>query len=141
MFRFIVRRLLQMVLTFFGATFVVYALMFAATDDPQHQTTRLLLLPAMNEMIDTTTTHHAAVLTHNPILVMLTLFVVALVAAALAGYSITGDNVRQRIQTIAFAFVVSFAVYIIFDIDYPRRGLVRLDHINELLEDLQRSMR
>ena len=34
MFRFIVRRLLQMVLTFFGATFVVYALMFAVQDDP-----------------------------------------------------------------------------------------------------------
>ena len=34
MFRFIVRRLLQMVLTFFGATFIVYALMFANTDDP-----------------------------------------------------------------------------------------------------------
>jgi len=34
MFRYVVRRLLQMVLTFFGATFVVYALMFAATDDP-----------------------------------------------------------------------------------------------------------
>ncbi|WP_030436595.1 ABC transporter permease [Actinoplanes subtropicus] len=34
MFRFIVRRLLQMVLTFFGATFLVYALMFAAQSDP-----------------------------------------------------------------------------------------------------------
>ena len=34
MFRYIVRRLLQMVLTFFGATFVVYALMFANQDDP-----------------------------------------------------------------------------------------------------------
>ena len=34
MFRYIVRRLLQMVLTFFGATFVVYALMFAVADDP-----------------------------------------------------------------------------------------------------------
>jgi len=34
MFRYIVRRLLQMVLTFFGATFVVYALMFAVQDDP-----------------------------------------------------------------------------------------------------------
>ena len=34
MFRFIVRRLLQMVLTFFGATFLVYALMFAVQDDP-----------------------------------------------------------------------------------------------------------
>ncbi|WP_250028540.1 ABC transporter permease [Paractinoplanes maris] len=34
MFRYIVRRLLQMVLTFFGATFVVYALMFANIDDP-----------------------------------------------------------------------------------------------------------
>src|SRR5690349_15186007 len=34
MFRYVVRRLLQMVLTFFGATFVVYALMFANQDDP-----------------------------------------------------------------------------------------------------------
>ena len=34
MFRFLVRRLLQMILTFFGATFIVYALMFANQDDP-----------------------------------------------------------------------------------------------------------
>ncbi|HWH01323.1 MAG TPA: ABC transporter permease [Pilimelia sp.] len=34
MFRYIVRRLLQMVLTFFGATFIVYALMFANQGDP-----------------------------------------------------------------------------------------------------------
>ncbi|MGX6602751.1 ABC transporter permease [Micromonosporaceae bacterium Da 78-11] len=34
MFRYIVRRLLQMILTFFGATFIVYALMFANQDDP-----------------------------------------------------------------------------------------------------------
>ncbi|RSM51215.1 ABC transporter permease [Actinoplanes sp. ATCC 53533] len=34
MFRYIVRRLLQMVLTFFGATFIVYALVFANQDDP-----------------------------------------------------------------------------------------------------------
>ena len=34
MFRYLVRRLLQMILTFFGATFIVYALMFANQDDP-----------------------------------------------------------------------------------------------------------
>ena len=34
MFRYLVRRLLQMVLTFFGATFIVYALTFANADDP-----------------------------------------------------------------------------------------------------------
>ena len=34
MVRYIVRRLLQMVVTFVGATFVVYALMFANQDDP-----------------------------------------------------------------------------------------------------------
>jgi oligopeptide transport system permease protein len=34
MFRYLVRRLLQMVLTFFGATFIVYALVFANQDDP-----------------------------------------------------------------------------------------------------------
>src|SRR5918998_2489572 len=34
MFRFLVRRVLQMILTFFGATFIVYALMFANQTDP-----------------------------------------------------------------------------------------------------------
>ena len=34
MFRYIVRRLLQMILTFFGATFLVYGLTFANQDDP-----------------------------------------------------------------------------------------------------------
>ena len=34
MFRYLVRRLLQMVVTFFGATFIVYALTFANADDP-----------------------------------------------------------------------------------------------------------
>jgi oligopeptide transport system permease protein len=34
MFRYIVRRLLQMVLTFFGTTLIVYALMFAGQGDP-----------------------------------------------------------------------------------------------------------
>jgi oligopeptide transport system permease protein len=34
MFRYLVRRLLQMVLTFFGATLIIYALMFANQDDP-----------------------------------------------------------------------------------------------------------
>jgi oligopeptide transport system permease protein len=34
MYRYVVRRLLQLVLTFFGATFIVYALMFANQDDP-----------------------------------------------------------------------------------------------------------
>ena len=34
MFRYLVRRLLQMVVTFLGATFIVYALTFANADDP-----------------------------------------------------------------------------------------------------------
>lgn len=34
MSRYVIRRLLQMVLTFFGATLIVYALMFSIADDP-----------------------------------------------------------------------------------------------------------
>ena len=34
MFRYILRRLLQMVLAFFGTTLIVYALMFAGQGDP-----------------------------------------------------------------------------------------------------------
>ena len=34
MFRYLVRRILQMILAFFGTTLIVYALMFAAQNDP-----------------------------------------------------------------------------------------------------------
>ena len=40
-----------------------------------------------------------------------------------------------------FAAVVAVTVYIVLDIEYPRMGLIRVDAADQLLIDLQESMR
>ena len=112
-----------------------------ATDSEAGRTTRLVVIPALNDMFDQATARRAATAAHHPVLVVVLVFVVALVAALLSGYSVSGDRVRHRVETIAFAAVVSFSVYLILDLDYPRYGLVRLDDINAVLEQTLASMK
>ena len=70
----------------------------------------------------------------------MSLFAVALLSAALAGYSEPRDRFRQRAQTIVFALVVSISVYIILDMDYPRAGLIHLDYVHAVMQELLNSM-
>ena len=100
----------------------------------------MLLLPALNAMIDITTTRTMATLMHPPIIVFAMLFGLALGASLLAGYGMTGSEVRSRFHMIGFALVVAFAVFVILDIEYPRLGLIRVDAFDQALVDLRESM-
>ena len=100
----------------------------------------MLLLPALNAMIDITTTRTMATQMHPPIIVFAMLFGLALAASLLAGYGMTGSKLRSRFHMIGFALVVTFAVYVILDIEYPRLGLIRVDAFDQALVDLRESM-
>jgi hypothetical protein len=41
---------------------------------------------------------------------------------------------------IGFAAVMAITVYVILDIEYPRRGLIRVDRFDHALVDLRASM-
>src|ERR1700746_2372192 len=100
----------------------------------------LLLLPALNAMIDITTTRTMATQMHPPTVVFVMLFGLALAAALLAGYGMTGSKVRRWFHMLGFALVMAFAVYVILDIEYPRLGLIRVDAFDQALIDLRESM-
>jgi hypothetical protein len=100
----------------------------------------MLLLPALNAMIDVTTTRFMATQMHPPVVVFAMLFGLALAAALLAGYGMTGGALRTWVHMIGFALVMSIAVYVILDIEYPRFGLIRVDTFDQALVDLRRSM-
>lgn len=100
----------------------------------------MLLLPALNSMIDITTTRFMATQMHPPVVVFAMLFGLALAAALLAGYGMTGSTLRTWVHMVGFALVTAIAVFVILDIEYPRLGLIRIDAFDQALVDLRASM-
>jgi hypothetical protein len=100
----------------------------------------MLFLPAVNQMIDITGTRRMATRMHPPSIVFGMLSVLALIAGLLSGYHMAGGKARSLLHAIGFALVISATVYVIFDIEYPRQGLIRVDGADALLQELRRDM-
>ncbi|HUN68853.1 MAG TPA: DUF4239 domain-containing protein [Burkholderiales bacterium] len=101
----------------------------------------MLMVPALNQMFDITTVRFAATQIHPPTIVYAMLIGLALAAALLAGYQSAGDKTRDWVHQIGFAAIVSFTVYVILDIEYPRLGWVRLDAIDQVLVNVRAGMK
>jgi len=99
-----------------------------------------LLLPALNNMIDITSTRKNAFNMHPPTIVYLLLFALACGCALIAGFGMTGSR-RSWLHMIAFAAIVSITIYAILDIEYPRRGFVKLTDRDQVFLDLRDSMK
>ena len=99
-----------------------------------------LLLPAINDMIDITSTRQNAFNMHPPPVVYWLLFAFSGGSALMAGYSMKPGG-RDWLYSIALALAVTLTVYAILDVEYPRRGLIRLDDHDRMLISLRESMK
>ncbi len=100
----------------------------------------MVVLPALNEMIDITTTREMATRNHPPKAVLLLLVSVCLVSALLLGYDTSLNKHRSPLFIIAFALVMSLAIYVTVELEYPSHGLIRVDDANQILVELRQSM-
>ena len=100
-----------------------------------------LVLGALNEMIDITTVRTVAGTTHPPLPVFAMLGLSVLISAVLAGYGMSASGVRDWVSTIAFTLVLSTAVYIILDYEFPRIGIIRIDPVDEVLVQTLEQMK
>jgi hypothetical protein len=98
-----------------------------------------LLVPALNEMINITTTRQNAFNMHPPTMVFLLLFAFSGGSAFLAGYSMTARN-HSWFYMIALSLAVTATIYATLEIEYPRRGFIRLTDPDRPLLDLGESM-
>jgi hypothetical protein len=98
-----------------------------------------LLLPALNQMFDITTTRKNAFDMHPPIVVYMLLFALSCGCAFFAGYNMT-DSPRNLLHIIAFAAAISLTIYCTLEIEYPRKGLIRLSNTDQAFIDLRNSM-
>lgn len=113
----------------------------AALKEASSQST-IMMIPALNQMIDITSTRTSAVFAHTPKLVFVVLLIIGLVCSLLAGY-VSADTkpLKYRLPLVGFAAVWSLTIYLIFDLDYPRFGIIRLDFADQAFIDLLAGMK
>ncbi len=99
------------------------------------------LLTSLNAMFDIVTSRTMAARTHPPGIVYVMLVVLALAASLFAGDAMAGAKSRSWIHVIGFAAVMSLTVYVIFDLEYPRVGFIRIDANDRVLVELRESMK
>jgi hypothetical protein len=99
-----------------------------------------LLLPALNSMFDITTTRMEARQNHPPLVIFAMLVVLSMLGGVLIGYELSGQRPREWLHMLVYAAVMSVTLYVILDLEYPRRGLVRIDEADQLLVTLRAGM-
>jgi hypothetical protein len=112
----------------------------AACRDSGSAPTTTLLLPALNDMFDITTTRTVAARTHAPVFIYLMLGLLVLAGSLLAGYGMANGNARNWFHAAAFALIMSLAIYVILDFEFPRIGLIRVNAFDQVLVDVRQSM-
>lgn len=100
-----------------------------------------LVLGSLNDMIDITTTHLAAARKHPPSVLYGLLGTLALASAFLVGMANARIPVRVRSHIVLFPLAIAVTIYVILDMEYPRRGLIRVDASDQLLVELLDGMR
>jgi hypothetical protein len=102
----------------------------------------LLLVPALNDMIDITSTRAVSVRTHTPPVILIALIVLTLVCSLLVGYGLAGGKpFATNLHMIGFAVMMTVTLYVILDLDHPRVGFIRLDYVDQALEDARAGMK
>jgi hypothetical protein len=89
-------------------------------------------------MIDITSTRQNSFNMHPPAVIFYLLFVLSAGCALVAGYGKTATR-RSWFYTTALAVTVTFTIYATLEIEYPRKGLIRLTHMDDTFLQLRDS--
>src|SRR5262245_32531707 len=106
-----------------------------------HPDAAKLLLPALNAMIDIATTRTLATHMHPPTTIITMLFGLALACALVAGHGMADDTARRWLPIVSFIAIITVVVYVILDMEFPRRGLLQVKAFDQALEALLQSMK
>lgn len=98
-----------------------------AAEEDKSPTTSGLFIQSLNELIDSYGRHNAALDRHVPEVVLLLLYGTFLMTWGIVGYA--AGIAGHRVSSAAYIMLVLvlLVVFIIIDLDRPRRGLIEID--------------
>jgi hypothetical protein len=116
----------------------LWSLAAAAVAEEPNPVTTGLFTQSLNEMIDAFGVRQAALDRHVPEIVLFLLFGTLILTSALVGYASGMAGQRASFATYVLVLLIVMLVFIIIDLDRPRRGLieVRQDSMIEIRETI-----
>lgn len=118
----------------------IWALAVAAGKRPEAAPgSNQLLLPALNEMIDLTATRAFATMMHPPEVIHIMLIGLAVVSGFLAGLGLAADRRWPFVHPVSFALIMTGAIYVTIDLEYPRAGFIRVDGFEDAVINFSRG--
>lgn len=96
-----------------------------------------ILLDSLNGMFDAGTRHQAFTNAHTPTAILVLLVVVAACSAALAGHDMGGRRAFDWLHAVVFAGVVAVTIWVIYDLEMPRYGMIRVDSFDRTIRDVR----
>ena len=110
-----------------NATFNELWRIAAATARAEKSPVVTSFVTSLNDMIDALAARDAAVNRHVPELVLMLMFCTFIVLAVIMGYTASQANTRPGAPAYAMMALIVVLVFIIIDLDRPRRGLIEID--------------
>lgn len=111
----------------------IWRLAATACRAPDCDTFAEVVLPPINEMLDVANDRTAALRKHPPKIIYLFLFVLSLICAFLAGFSMARGSVLSKTHVIGFALMISLTICVTLDLEHPRFGLIGIRDMDQLL--------
>ena len=71
---------------------------------------------------------------------MIFVLLLVLICSAMAGYGLAASKTRNWLHILCFAGSLLLSIYVIFDLEFPRRGFVRVDQFDQLLVQLRATL-
>ncbi|MBX0334238.1 hypothetical protein K3G39_13425 [Pontibacter sp. HSC-14F20] len=98
----------------------------AARIDPRTVTTGFFI-NSLNNMIESHGIRNALLAAHIPEVILFLLFIVFIMSGALIGYGSGLGNQRAILPSALMSFLICLVVFIIIDLDRPKRGIIKID--------------
>jgi hypothetical protein len=82
----------------------------------------------------------AATMNHPPPELFALLLAMALGGALLVGVAFGSEQRRRWLHPLTFALVIGTTLYVVFDLEFPRHGVIRVVDADQILRELRTSM-
>ena len=105
--------------------------------DSGYTVASMQMIPALNSMIDITTTRLYGNIVHLPDSIIYLLFLLSSGCTFYIGYMFAGKGKFDWLVVLVFSLFTSLVVFVIFDLDRPRRGFITLDKMNNAIVELK----
>tara|TARA_R110002049_G_scaffold246665_4_gene420770 strand:+ start:537 stop:1328 length:792 start_codon:yes stop_codon:yes gene_type:complete len=118
----------------------LWSLAISATNDDPRPVTTGAFVKSLNDVIDSQGKRNALLQMHVPEVVLVLLFIVFISSGGIMGYSAGLSGKRVIAPIILVSLLITLIVFIIIDLDRPKRGLIQVNQgvMTELLNSVDR---